>query len=110
MKEQTKARFLKSIVWTCIRFTMAVIVACYVAAWFGVDTDSVLTHTCTVFGGELLLSAVLKLAGDKDEAKGSKDSRDTENPRNIKCVRDTEDPRDIKGARDCRKKEDVSNG
>ncbi len=75
-REQT--RFLKTIVWTCIRFLMLMFVACYVAAWFGVDTDSILTHACTVFGGELLLAVVLKLSGDKDAKKDGQDEKKRE--------------------------------
>jgi len=65
MNKKEHTRFLKKIVVFCIGFTGAVIIACYVAAWFAVDTgiiNSVMTYTCAVFGGELLLSAVLRMA------------------------------------------------
>lgn len=70
MNKKAKTRFMKFIVWFCILFTALVIVACYVAAWFGVDMDSVLTHTCAVFGGELLLTVVLRLLEKDDIDKG----------------------------------------
>ncbi len=73
MKKKSKARFMKVIVWTCIGFTALVILACYVAAWFGVDTDSVLTHTCAVFGGELLLTVVLRLLEKEEKNNESKE-------------------------------------
>ena len=63
LNKREQSRFLKRIVWFCISFIVAVVVACYVAAWFQVEADIVLTCTCTVFGGELLLSAVIKLGG-----------------------------------------------
>ena len=61
MNQKTKTRFMTRIVRFCIGFTAVMIVACYVASWFGVDTDHVLTITATVFGGELLLTVVLEL-------------------------------------------------
>lgn len=73
MNKKSKTRFMKMVVWFCIAFTALVIVACYVAAWFGVDTDSVLTHTCAVFGGELLLTVVLRLLEKESPAKEKKE-------------------------------------
>lgn len=67
MNRKAKTRFLTRMVRFCVGFTAVVIVACYVAAWFGVDMDSVLTHTCAVFGGELLLSALLRLLEKEKE-------------------------------------------
>ena len=64
MPERKKMRFLSAIVVYCIAFTSAIIVACYVAAWFGVDTTEVLYTTRVVFGGELLLAALLELMGN----------------------------------------------
>lgn len=73
MNKKSKTRFMKMVVWFCIAFTALVIGACYVAAWFGVDTDSVLTHTCAVFGGELLLTVVLRLLEKEGSTKEKKE-------------------------------------
>lgn len=73
MNNKAKTRFMKMVVWFCIAFTALVIVACYVASWFGVDTDSVLTHTCAVFGGELLLTVVLRLLEKEDATQKKKE-------------------------------------
>jgi hypothetical protein len=64
--EKSKMRFLKKIVLFCITFTALTAIAEYVAAWFGVDTSSVTTAVYAVYGGELLLSAVLRLS-EKDK-------------------------------------------
>ena len=61
MNQKTKTRFMTRIVRFCIGFTAVMIVACFIARWFGVDTSHELTITATVFGGELLLTVVLEL-------------------------------------------------
>ncbi len=72
MQEQSKNqsnRWMKGIVKYCIVFTSVVIVACYIASWFGIDTDAQLQVTAMVFGGELLMTVVIKLMGDSKEKK-----------------------------------------
>ena len=64
MKKQTM-RFLKKIVLFCVGFTALTAIAEYAAAWFGVDTSSVTTAVYAVYGGELLLSAVIRLSENK---------------------------------------------
>lgn len=61
MNKRESTRFMKRMVRFCLGFTAAVVAACYVAAWHRVDTGNVLASTCTVFGGELLLTLVLRL-------------------------------------------------
>lgn len=65
MKGSSKTRYLKWIVTYCIALLTLVIIAVYVAAWFGVDTGNVLTASCGVFGGELLLTVLIKIMGGK---------------------------------------------
>lgn len=65
MKQGQKDRMLKGVVRYCIGFVTLVIVAVYIGDWFGVDSSEIVAPTCTVFGGELLLTALLKLL-DKD--------------------------------------------
>lgn len=67
MKGSNKTRYLKWIVVYCIALLTLVIVAVYIAAWYGVDTGNVLTATCGVFGGELLLTVVIKIMGGRAE-------------------------------------------
>ncbi len=67
MKGSSKTRYLKRIVAYCIALLTIVIVAVYIAAWFDVDTGNLLTATCGVFGGELLLTVVIKIMGGKAE-------------------------------------------
>ena len=72
MPQKAKTRFMTRMVRFCIGFTAFMIIACYVARWFGVDTSHELTITATVFGGELLLTVVLKLL-EKDKKEDAKD-------------------------------------
>ena len=69
MNQKAKTRFMTRVVRFCIGFTAVMIVACYVARWFGVDTSHELTVTATVFGGELLLTVVLRLTEKEPEKK-----------------------------------------
>jgi len=68
LSKKEKIRFLTRTVQFCIRFTAVMVVACYIGRWFEVDTTHELTVTATVFGGELLLTAVLQLL-DKEPKK-----------------------------------------
>ena len=51
----------------CLGFTALMIIACYIARWFGVDTTHELTITATVFGGELGGLLLKKLLSKKGE-------------------------------------------
>lgn len=67
MNQKQKGRYMKQIVVFCLAFLTALFVASYVLlAALGVDTEAYLTLGCGVFGGELLMTLVLRLVGDKD--------------------------------------------
>ena len=71
MSNKETARFLKIVVWYCIILMTLVIVACYIAAWHGVNTDHILTTSGLIFGGELIVSAVLRLSENLKRATES---------------------------------------
>ena len=73
MNERKRFRFMNVLVCLCLGFTALMAAACYVASWFGVDTDHELTVTATVFGGDLVLMMVKKLIEKKDAKEGNKD-------------------------------------
>ena len=73
MNEKQKGRWMKRIVALCLLFCAVMVVATYIAAWFAVDTAVVMTCACVLFGGELVMTLVIKIIGDrgaKPEKKG----------------------------------------
>lgn len=75
MNQKQKGRYMKRIVAFCLTFLTALFVASYVLlAALGVDTEAYLTLGCGVFGGELLMTLVLRLAGDKNDKNNPKDT------------------------------------
>jgi len=68
-------RYLKVIVSLCIGTLILFGVAVYVSAWFGVDTVPVLQVMAAVFGGELLLTAILKIT-EKPTPKKEKKAKE----------------------------------
>lgn len=54
-------RYLKRIVLFCIAFTALAYIAAFVFAWHGIDVGYILTGINIVFGGELLMTCVLKI-------------------------------------------------
>lgn len=70
MNQKQKGRYMKRIVAFCLTFLTALFVASYVLlAALGVDTEAYLTLGCGVFGGELLMTLVLRLVGNKNDPK-----------------------------------------
>jgi len=61
---------MKIIVALCIATVIAFAIASYVAAWFDVDTVPVLNVIAVCLGGELMLTAALRLMGKEYEAPG----------------------------------------
>ena len=65
MTEKKKVRFLQKMVTFCIGFIVCIIMGGYFSAWFpGVNEElikKVIDVTAAVFGGELLLTVVIKL-------------------------------------------------
>ena len=59
--------YMKKIVAVCIVTDICFAAATFVAACCGVDTTQVLAIVTGVFGLELLMTAVIKIAGDKKE-------------------------------------------
>lgn len=75
MNQKQKGRYMKRIVAFCLTFLTALFVASYVLlAALGVDTEAYLTLGCGVFGGELLMTLVLRLVGDKNDKNNPKDT------------------------------------
>jgi hypothetical protein len=67
MNEKGKIRFMKKVVLYCFAMLTLTAAAEYVAAWNGIDTSSVTTAVYAVLGGELLLSAVLRITEKKEK-------------------------------------------
>ena len=65
-KKTTTHSYMKKIVAVCIGVIIAFAVGAYVSAWFEVDTVQVLTIVTGVFGGELVLTVLLKLLEKKE--------------------------------------------
>ena len=61
---------MKKIVALCIATVIAFAIGSYVSAWFEVDTVPVLNVVVLCLGGELMLTAALKLMGKEYEAPG----------------------------------------
>ena len=66
-KEKAQHQFMKIMVAVCIVTVIAFAVAAYVSAWFDVNTVPVLNVIAVCLGGELLLTAALKLMGEKHD-------------------------------------------
>jgi uncharacterized membrane protein YjjP (DUF1212 family) len=58
-------RFMKYVVLYCLGFSSAIILLCYFASWFGVDTDTVLTVTAGIFGFNLVSTLIIKITENK---------------------------------------------
>ena len=70
MNKTSQTRYMKVIVALCIATVIAFAIGSYVSAWFGVDTVPVLNVIAVCLGGELMLTAALKLMGKEYEAPG----------------------------------------
>ena len=70
MNKTNQTRYMKKIVALCIATVIAFAIASYVAAWFDVDTVPVLNVIAVCLGGELMLTAALRLMGKEYEAPG----------------------------------------
>jgi hypothetical protein len=68
MSNRQKTRFLKKIVIFNIAMITVMLIAGFVARCSGVDADAIVTLTCSVFGGNLLLTTILRLT-EKEEKK-----------------------------------------
>ena len=66
-REEKKTRYMKGIVAYCIGFISFVVVVGLIAAFYGVSIDGILTAVCGVFGGQLLLTAFLKIVAQKKD-------------------------------------------
>lgn len=64
-------RYLKNVVAFCLVFTAAMYAACYVAAWFSVDTSDIAYYTSWTFGGELVITCILKIVDRKADVKAT---------------------------------------
>jgi len=61
MKKKEATRFMKIIIMLCIATVIVFAAMAYLSAWFRIDTVPVLQIIAALFGGELLLTVVLKL-------------------------------------------------
>lgn len=69
MSKKKQVSFMTKTVVICLSFTAAMIIACYVGRWYGIDTSHELTITSVVFGGEMILLIVKKLIDDQRGGK-----------------------------------------
>ena len=74
MGKKEKNRFMKVIVTVCITTIIVFAVGAFVSLWFKVNTVPVLQVLAAVFGGELLLTAVLRLS-EREEQKKEKEGK-----------------------------------
>ena len=65
MTNRVKIRFLKIVVTTCIITIIIFGIATHVATWFHIDTVPTYSLICGVFGGNLVITALIQLIGDK---------------------------------------------
>ena len=65
-------RFMKYIVVYCLFFSSCVILLCYIASWFGVDTGDVLTATTAIFGFNLVSTLIIKITENRKESTANK--------------------------------------
>lgn len=76
MPERKKIRYLQKIVSFCIAFTAAILVIALALANVAGSNEVIITKvidaTALVFGGELLLTVVVRLAGPVADKKGDK--------------------------------------
>lgn len=79
MNDKQKNLYMKRVVALCLSFCAVIIVATYVALWFGVDTTAVMTCGCGLFGGELVMTCVIKLISDKREKGKDNGQNHTDN-------------------------------
>lgn len=70
--------WMKRVVGLCLLFCATFAVATYVGLYFGVDALDVLKVVVGLFGGELVMTLIIKLIGDSGERK--KDRRAGEKP------------------------------
>ena len=68
MKKKEATRYMKIIVSVCIVTVIVFAAAAYASVWFKVDTVPILQIVATLFGGELLMTVVLKVL-EKPEKK-----------------------------------------
>jgi len=73
-----KPRYLKIIVAICIANLIVFATAAYVSAWFGVDTVPVLQIVAGMFGGELLLTALIEIIKKADPKKPKEEKKANE--------------------------------
>jgi hypothetical protein len=71
MMEVYDVRYLKKVVGFCLIYTAAMYIACYVAAWFDVDTSDIAYYTSWTFGGELLITCILKIVDSKTPVRAT---------------------------------------
>lgn len=71
MSKKWKWRFLKSVVFYCVAFSSAVVIAGLFVCWRkGFDPSSIVSTALMFFGGELLLSCLTKILERKEKKHG----------------------------------------
>jgi hypothetical protein len=80
MRRTENTRYMKRIVGLCLTTLILMFIASYFLACMGVDTNTILTLGCSVFGGELLLTVILKLIEkDSPASKATKSKEVSKN-------------------------------
>lgn len=81
MRQTEKDRWMKGIVRYCIGFSSVLIVAGILLAIIGYDVYELVCLGVGLFGGELLMSMVIKLVGGKEDQTAARKpaGRNTEN-------------------------------
>ena len=74
LEQKAAIGFMKVVVTICIITLIVFAVGAYVSAWYSVNTVPVLQVVAAVFGGELLLTVVLKLI-QRGEPKNDKEGK-----------------------------------
>ena len=72
MPKKDNSRFMKRIVSHCLAMLTGSTIASYIIALFGIDTVPILTLVFGGFGGELLLTVIIKLV-EKEEKQEEKE-------------------------------------
>ena len=82
MSKKWRWRFLKSVVFYCVAFSSAVVIAGLFVCWrTGFDPTGVVTAAIGFFGAELALSCLTKIFADKGEKRNeSKLDSETDEP------------------------------
>lgn len=75
MSKKWRWRFLKSVVFYCVAFSSAVVIAGLFVCWRkGFDPSSIVSTALMFFGGELLLSCLTKILERKESKTNERET------------------------------------